>query len=42
MDVFVLYFVGPDTQGHTFGKFLGGLLFPGPCGEGDQAHPKLA
>jgi hypothetical protein len=23
MDVFVLYFEGPDPQGHTFGKFLG-------------------
>ncbi len=23
MDVFVLYFMGPDSQGHTFGKFLG-------------------
>ena len=23
MDVFVLYFLGPDSEGHTFGKFLG-------------------
>jgi hypothetical protein len=23
MDVYVLYFVGPDSQGRTFGKFLG-------------------
>ena len=23
VDVFVLYFLGPDSEGHTFGKFLG-------------------
>ncbi len=23
MNVFVLYYMGPDSEGHTFGKFLG-------------------